>query len=153
MKKLRLWVGMWAGELRRASQGQNLGSQASGLSTRPASPLPRAQDSFHSSTEQLPRRAQPSRLRFQQFSVLSPRTRLPIYFETGWITQGIERVSPNLLPAACQPANRTASRSLERFSPGAAAVWLVLGNWHEGSECNVSPPWNPIQKSLASKHI
>lgn len=53
MKKLRLWEVMRPAELRRASCGQNLVSEASGLSTRLAAPLPRAQDSFsvqHSSS-------------------------------------------------------------------------------------------------------
>lgn len=46
----------WGHELCRASRARSCGSQASGLSARPvAAPLPRAQDSFYSSTEQLPR--------------------------------------------------------------------------------------------------
>lgn len=46
----------WGHELHRASRAGSCGSPASRLSTRPvAAPLPRAQDSFYSSTEQLPR--------------------------------------------------------------------------------------------------
>lgn len=108
----RLWEWTWAAELRRASRGQKLRLPGQRSFHQAAAPLPRAQDSFYSSTEQLPRRAQPWRLKFQQFPVLSACTRLPIYFETGWITQGRERVSPNLFLATSQQMNRTESQPL-----------------------------------------
>lgn len=102
-----------------------------------ASPLPRVQDCSYGSTERLREWPSPWDSNFSSSRFLSPCPQLLIYFETGWITHGIEQVSPpnRLWQHVNEGTGQQASLwSLARFSPRSSCrFWLLLGNWQEGS--------------------
>lgn len=140
---------MWAAELCRASRPAPRSPlpAPSGLSTRPplASPLPRAQDSSYSSTELLPRTAQPYRLKFQQFPVPSP------YLSWDRLNHPRSRTEFLLPSGSKQHVSKWTGQqaslwSLARSSPRSICrFWLLLGNWQEGSSvsCFTSLRSNP----------
>lgn len=129
--------------------GPDSDSQARDFSTRPVPPLPRAQDSFYS----LIAAPEKSPALKTQISAVSSSFSLhsATYLFWDWLNHPRKRMSFSQPAPGKWTGQQAGLWSLERFSPSEQLqFWLALGNWQGGSGCNISPPWNLIQKYQAS---